>query len=1495
MKLNFCDRPAKKLIISCLAILSLAAATTPVSATIFLWNVGSPGLNDWNVSGNWLGGTGYPGPADAATFGSTGTSGDAGTANNEVSVNTTVTTLAYTNAATGAWNVTDIPAGVTLTATNVTMGGLNGTGLITDVALTDAGTFQVYSNMALGNGGASPNAISVVNFSGLSNFVYSAPGGTITMGPLNYGLVNLSLAGVSNFITAATINDNLLDTSSSSTTTLTLGGGTNIINAGTFNIAAGRNSTTVAFPPGSVGGGLRLRGVGGADTDLVNMTLGNHNTSGSGSHSLGNLSLNGYPVDLRFSRLTLGQSSSTPTGTSYGSGTLSFDTGTVYASNVVMAVTIGAGTSAGTVYAQGIGVVNVGSANSTNATLIIGPGGMSMVNQTNSAPPSVASTGTLNITGGIVVCSNSIYKSSSVGTATITMNGGGLDVVSGTIGTAATNIDSVTLNNGAVHFNVNGTAPAAAIYANSLSAGGMTIAIDTAANVTIPITVHLISYNAGTSGDQFPGFTLGSLPAGYSGTLVDNSGSIDLTIQPAGVTIQSLIWNGNVNSSWDYGTANWINGASPSVYNNPDLAYFNDTAHSPTVTLTANFTPGAFAFTNSGAANSGLDYTLNGPGSVGGNVGMIKDGQGSVTLAESGGDNFSGGISVVNGTAVLDDASNTVSGGVNVANGATLQIGNNDGNGALPTGSVTINGSLIFDQTSNAIVAVPINGSGSVTQNGSETVTLSANNTYTGNTTINNGTLALTNSGTLSNSTTVAVSSGTLDLSGETNPIVLQSLTLANAKLVLAMPNQQAALNVSGSLSFGGSANTVGVTTLPSIASYPTTLTLVQTAGGISGFNLTVASLPTGFAGTVSVSGDGTAILLTLTSGPVSIRTSVLWVGTNNVSITTNWSDRLNWQFPGAPTPSDTVIFADNGTGSSGTPFNSVGDGPGGIVSPANLNNIVDASLAVKTLTYTNVGGSSYAQNTLIANGATLTVASTNSSNLTVGSPTTDFGAGVTENVTIAGTSGTLAVNNTNGVLFVGLGDGATGTEQAILDLSGLGTFNATVGTFLVGVGSGSEAISLGRESGIVYLAQTNNITAAAAVTGTETSDTSASAVAFDIGDDDGNGGMSSALYLGQSNSIAADAIAVGRQKPTATMAFNPNFIGDATLPTAYFSGASSDLVTTWSIGDGGVNSGSGENAIGTCDFTGGFVNASVATMYVGRASGNATGTGSVAGTLTFDDGFFFINNLYAGYQPTNSLKTVTGTINVNSNSTAQLRATLTALENIYLGLTTSGGAAASGTLNINNGALAANAIVCGVNGATSDINLNGGILAVATTVGTPSAPLTSLSLNGGRLLLQPNGFTMITNVVATGVTVGAPTVIDIGAVTGVNGTVTLPLITYLNGSDPTLNNLSVNLPVGYTGHLIDDGVSTISVSLTSTVSTSPFVLTNSVANGQILLSWPASHIGWRLEVQTNSLATGLNTNSSAWFTVPNSTVVDQTNFPVNPANGAVFYRMVYP
>jgi hypothetical protein len=63
-------------------------------------------------------------------------------------------------------------------------------------------------------------------------------------------------------------------------------------------------------------------------------------------------------------------------------------------------------------------------------------------------------------------------------------------------------------------------------------------------------------------------------------------------------------------------------------------------------------------------------------------------------------------------------------------------------------------------------------------------------------------------------------------------------------------------------------------------------------------------------------------------------------------------------------------------------------------------------------------------------------------------------------------------------------------------------------------------------------------------------------------------------------------------------------------------------------------------------------------------------------------------------------------------------------------------------------------------------------------------------------------------------------------------------------------------------------------------------------ASGQFQISWLADHTGWQLQSQTNNLTGGLGTN---WGNVSSSMETNQVTMPVNPANGAVFFRLMRP
>jgi len=91
-----------------------------------------------------------------------------------------------------------------------------------------------------------------------------------------------------------------------------------------------------------------------------------------------------------------------------------------------------------------------------------------------------------------------------------------------------------------------------------------------------------------------------------------------------------------------------------------------------------------------------------------------------------------------------------------------------------------------------------------------------------------------------------------------------------------------------------------------------------------------------------------------------------------------------------------------------------------------------------------------------------------------------------------------------------------------------------------------------------------------------------------------------------------------------------------------------------------------------------------------------------------------------------------------------------------------------------------------------------------------------------------------------------------------------------------------------WTNKLAADGT----IAVASAVNTTPTNLVSTLTNGLLALSWPADHIGWRLEAQTNALNIGLNSN---WSTVTGSVATNQMLLPLSSEPGSVFYRMAHP
>ncbi len=273
---------------------------------------------------------------------------------------------------------------------------------------------------------------------------------------------------------------------------------------------------------------------------------------------------------------------------------------------------------------------------------------------------------------------------------------------------------------------------------------------------------------------------------------------------------------------------------------------------------------------------------------------------------------------------------------------------------------------------------------------------------------------------------------------------------------------------------------------------------------------------------------------------------------------------------------------------------------------------------------------------------------------------------------------------------------------------------------------------------------------------------------------------------------------------------------------------------------------------------------------FSGSIRGNGTLTKIGTGTLTFTT-----VNPYTG--PTllgSGTLALSGSAAINSSSsiTVSNDATLSVLARGDHTLTLSAGQALNG-----DGTVAGNLIAGG-----------GTILRPGNSIGTLNVQ-GSVFLSGLVLLELDRANAQTSDRLAASGTISAGGVLMI-----VNSG--LPIQagdTFQLFNQPVNGFSAVNLPelaagLYWTNRLAADGT----IQALASVSLEPASVIAQLSGGEMMLSWPQDHTGWRLQMQTGSLTEGLGTN---WIDVANSTETNQMFVPVDSAEGSVFYRLIYP
>ena len=213
-----------------------------------------------------------------------------------------------------------------------------------------------------------------------------------------------------------------------------------------------------------------------------------------------------------------------------------------------------------------------------------------------------------------------------------------------------------------------------------------------------------------------------------------------VTTVSGGILSVSSLANGG--SPSDIGAA--ANSAGNLVLNGGALSYTGGAASVDRL-FTLGTSGGRIDSSGSGALN------LNNPAAIGyiasGSRMLTLTGSGTGILASSLADNGGATALTINSSGKWILTGTNVESGATLLSAGTLQIGNGGATGAIGTGNIDNEGVIDFNTTGSLTVPGAISGTGSVTNDGSGTVILAGNNTYTGGTVVNAGTLQFGNGG----------------------------------------------------------------------------------------------------------------------------------------------------------------------------------------------------------------------------------------------------------------------------------------------------------------------------------------------------------------------------------------------------------------------------------------------------------------------------------------------------------------------------------------------------------------------------------------------------------------------------------------------------------------------------------------------------------------------------------------------------------------------------
>jgi len=463
----------------------------------------------------------------------------------------------------------------------------------------------------------------------------------------------------------------------------------------------------------------------------------------------------------------------------------------------------------------------------------------------------VVSAGTLSIATiadagirltGNYVSNNAVVTANSTAGLSVNMT------VASTTATVRQRINSI--NGTASTFTMSGVANSAGTNVVTLVgfANGLGLSDSTATNLQIGNAT--LRYT-GTTASTDRNFTLingttAGIDVSQAGTTLTMSGSAVATTGGLNkLGNGTLLFSGN----HSYTGATTISAGTLSIANIADGGTASGLGNSTSAVANLVFNGGTLSYTG-GTASSNRNFTLASSTSSG-----IRVDNGATVLTLSGTSAAASGNLAKLGDGTLVFSGNHSYTGSTTISAGTLQIGAGGASGSIEsTSGVSNNATLVFNRSDSTGFSKAISGTGNLTQAGSGTLTLTGANSYSGNTLVSAGTLAVGSGGSLGTSAVEIASGGVLNFTRS------DSFTAANniAGSGLLRQSGEGVLTLSGSNTNTGVVEATAGTILFSGAN--------ALSAGVGSLNATGGS-------TLSFA-DGTARTSTLSSGNLSLSSS---------------------------------------------------------------------------------------------------------------------------------------------------------------------------------------------------------------------------------------------------------------------------------------------------------------------------------------------------------------------------------------------------------------------------------------------------------------------------------------------------------------------------------------------------------------------------------------------------------------------------------------------